>query len=65
MKSSRRWPWMSLRYERFADFLEFLKVFVRGVQFSEMTNKVKGEAQDLGVLKGDLTLSQEFFKILR
>jgi hypothetical protein len=35
-----------------------------GVQFLEMKNKVKGAAQDLGVSKGDLTLSQEFLEIL-
>lgn len=47
----------------FADSLEYLKVFLRGVQFSEMKNKVKEVAQDLGVSKGDLALSQEFLKI--
>jgi hypothetical protein len=48
----------------FVDSLEYLKVFLRDVQFLEMKNKVKEVAQDLGVSKGDLALSQEFLKIL-
>ena len=48
----------------FVDSLEYLRVFRRDVQFLEMMNKVKGVAQDLGASKGDLTLSQEFLKIL-
>jgi len=64
MKFSRQCLRTSFRYERVADSLEYLKVFLRDVQFLEMKNKVKGAAQDLGVSKGDLTLSQEFLKIL-
>ena len=48
----------------FVDSLEYLKVFLRDVQFLQMKNKIKGTAQDLGLSKGDLALSQEFLKIL-
>jgi len=48
----------------FVESLECLKVFLRDVQFLQMKNKMKEVAQDLGVSKGDLTLSQKFLKIL-
>ena len=64
VRSSLHWHRISFRCERFVDPLEFLKIFLRDVQFSEMKNKGKEDAQDLGVSKGGLTLSQEFLKIL-
>jgi hypothetical protein len=48
----------------FVDSLECLRVFLRDVQSLEIMNKAKGTAQDLGLSKGDLALSQEFLKIL-
>jgi hypothetical protein len=64
MKFSRQCLRTSFRYERLVDSPEYLKVRLMGVQFLEMKNKVKEVAQDLGLSKGDLTLSQEFLKIL-
>jgi len=49
----------------FTDSPECLKVLLRDVQFLQMMNKVKEVTQGPGLSEGDLTLSQEFLKILR